>query len=68
MATSERISDLAQRDFLRFAMKRPGMARDDFARRLCLARHTLDRLLLPTDSPQFRSMPETGDGPTSERS
>lgn len=60
MATSERISDLAQQDFLRFAMKQLGMGCDDFARRVSLARHTLDRLLLPSESPEFRSMPETG--------
>lgn len=60
MATSEIISDLTQQDFVRFAMKQRGVGRGDFARRVSLARHTLDRLLLPSESPEFRSRPETG--------
>ena len=60
MATSEIISDLNQQDFVRFAMKQRGMGRDDFARRVSLATHTLDRMLLPSESPEFRRMPETG--------
>ncbi|MFP3588201.1 transcriptional regulator [Paraburkholderia sp. SIMBA_055] len=60
MTTTKIPLDLSQQDFLRFAMKQLGMGRDDFARRVSLARHTLDRLLLPSESSEFRSLPETG--------
>lgn len=60
MTTTKIPLDLSQQDFLRFAMKQLGMGREEFARRVSLARHTLDRLLLPGESSEFRSLPEMG--------
>lgn len=36
------------------------MTRDEFAARVSVARRTLDKWLLPVDSPDFRSMPDMG--------
>jgi hypothetical protein len=41
-------------------MAQLGMTRDAFAARISVARRTLDKWLLPDDSPDFRGMPDMG--------
>jgi hypothetical protein len=49
----------SQQDFLRAAMGKLVMTRNEFAARLGCARRTLDKWLLPTASNDFREMDET---------
>lgn len=49
----------AQQDFLRAAMDRLGMSRQEFADRIGAKKRALDNWLLPADSDGFRTMPET---------
>jgi transcriptional regulator with XRE-family HTH domain len=60
MATARKQSDLSQQDLLRLAMEQLGMTRDEFAARVSVARRTLDKWLLPSESPDFRNMPDMG--------
>lgn len=60
MATKKRLSHLAQQDFLREAMTQLGMTRDEFAARISVAKRTLDKWLLPSESADFRALPEMG--------
>ncbi|NIE81955.1 transcriptional regulator [Burkholderia sp. Cy-647] len=60
MATNRQYSDLPQQEFLRYAMDQLEMTRDEFAARVSVARRTLDKWLLPSQSPDFRSMPDMG--------
>ncbi|WP_432263495.1 helix-turn-helix domain-containing protein [Cupriavidus sp. TMH.W2] len=55
-----RLSELPQQDFLREAMEQLGMTRNDFAKRISVARRTLDKWLLPSESPDFRTLPGMG--------
>lgn len=48
---------LTQQEFLRDAMQRLGMTRDDFAQRIAVKRKTLDNWLLPP-SESARGMPD----------
>jgi DNA-binding transcriptional regulator YiaG len=49
-----------QQELLRDAMDELGMTRAEFATRLSVAVRTLDKWLLPAESPDFRAMPEMG--------
>ncbi len=49
----------AQQDFLRNAMHKLGMTRQEFAARIGAQKRALDNWLLPPDSKGFRSMPDT---------
>lgn len=60
MATQRKNSDLPQQELLRSAMEQLGMTRDEFAARVCVARRTLDKWLLPDDSKDFRKIPDIG--------
>jgi transcriptional regulator with XRE-family HTH domain len=60
MAAMKTLSELAQQDFLRLAMQQLGTTRDEFASRISVARRTLDKWLLPNESPDFRGMPDIG--------
>jgi len=50
----------SQQEFLREAMDQLNMTHDEFASRLSVARRTLDRWLLPSESADARALPETG--------
>jgi len=50
--------DMPQQTFLRDAMRQLNMTRDSFANRLGVRRRALDSWLLPSDSQEFRVMPE----------
>jgi len=50
--------DTPQQTFLRDAMRQLNMTRDSFANRLGVRRRALDSWLLPSDSQEFRVMPE----------
>ncbi len=45
-----------QQEFLRDAMQKLGMTRDQFSKRICVPRPTLDKWLNPPDSDQSREM------------
>ncbi|HDR8982693.1 transcriptional regulator [Burkholderia vietnamiensis] len=60
MTTKEDLTALPQQELLRVAMDRLGMTRAEFAARLSIAVRTLDKWLLPSDSPDSRSMPDMG--------
>lgn len=47
---------MAQQEFLRHAMDRLGMTRDQFAERIGASRRRLDTWLLPSDSKGFREL------------
>ena len=49
----------AQQDFLRNAMHKLDMTRQEFADRIGAQKRALDNWLLPSDSKGFRSMPDT---------
>jgi aspartate carbamoyltransferase catalytic subunit len=49
---------IAQQEFLRNAMTKLGMTRDEFADRIGTNRRRLDNWLLPSDSNGFREMDE----------
>jgi len=48
-----------QQDFLRDAMQHLGMTRQKFADRIGAEKHVLDNWLLPSNSREFRPMPDT---------
>jgi hypothetical protein len=54
--TSKPTTRVTQQDFLREAMQRLGMTRDQFAARLGASRRRLDNWLLPGDSSGFREL------------
>ena len=60
MATNEELAALPQQDLLRVAMAQLGMTRAEFAARLSVAVRTLDKWLLPADSPDARTLPDMG--------
>lgn len=60
MAEKRKSFILAQQELLRDAMDELGMTRAEFAVRLSVAIRTLDKWLLPADSPDARAMPEMG--------
>ncbi|MEA3119158.1 MAG: hypothetical protein QOI13_2428 [Paraburkholderia sp.] len=60
MTTKEGLAALPQRELLRVAMDRLGMTLAELAARLSIAVRTLDKLLLPADSPDARTMPDMG--------
>ncbi|MGR9587064.1 transcriptional regulator [Pandoraea sputorum] len=47
-----------QQEFLRDAMDRLGMTREEFADRIGTKKRGLDNWLLPNDSKEYRSMPD----------
>lgn len=47
-----------QQEFLRDAMDRLGMTREEFADRIGTKKRGLDNWLLPSDSKEYRSMPD----------
>jgi hypothetical protein len=47
-----------QQDFLRYAMKVLGMTRDGFSTRLSTSRRSLDNWLQPSESKEYRPMPD----------
>ena len=49
---------LTQQEFLRNAMRRLDMTRDEFTERIGTKRRTLDKWLLPSESNDFREMPD----------
>jgi aspartate carbamoyltransferase catalytic subunit len=53
------MSKQAQQVFLRDAMLRHNLTRQQFADRIGASKRALDNWLLPTDSKGFRPMPET---------
>jgi aspartate carbamoyltransferase catalytic subunit len=55
MATTKTVS---QQEFLRDAMAKLGMTRDQFADRIGTSRRRLDNWLLPSESKGFRDMDE----------
>ncbi|EMD9441997.1 transcriptional regulator [Burkholderia cepacia] len=60
MTTKEDLAALPQQELLRVAMDRLGMTRAEFAARLSIAVRTLDKWLLPADSPDSRTMSDMG--------
>jgi hypothetical protein len=60
MVAKKKLSDLTQQELLRGAMDELGMTRAAFAARLCVAGRTLDKWLLPAESPDGRAMPDMG--------
>lgn len=60
MAKEGSLCDLGEQQFLRHAMSRLGMTRDAFAARISVPRRALDKWLLPSDSKDFRALPEIG--------
>jgi hypothetical protein len=60
MVSAGKSSRCSQQDFLRDAMGRLGMTRDEFAAHVCVANRTLHKWLLPSDSTDFRVLPESG--------
>lgn len=53
-------AEALQQDLLRKAMSEIGMTRTQFAARLSVPPRTLDKWLLPSESTDFRGMPEMG--------
>jgi DNA-binding transcriptional regulator YiaG len=49
---------MTQQDFLRQAMVTMDMTREQFAARIGVKKRGLDNWLLPSDSKEFRAMPE----------
>ncbi|WP_338639965.1 transcriptional regulator [Burkholderia pyrrocinia] len=60
MTAKQDLAALSQQELLRVAMDRLGMTRAEFAARLSIAVRTLDKWLLPADSPDSRTMPDMG--------
>ncbi|KVD69727.1 aspartate carbamoyltransferase catalytic chain [Burkholderia sp. ABCPW 14] len=60
MTTKDRLAARSQQELLRVAMDQLGMTRAEFAVRLSVAARTLDKWLLPDDSPDARTMPDMG--------
>lgn len=56
MATNKRPASISQQEFLRDAMERLGMTRDQFAVRINASRRRLDNWLLPEGSPGLRKL------------
>lgn len=52
------LGPVAQAEFLRDAMARLGMTRNEFAERIAIKRRTLDTWLLPSGSNTDRGMPK----------
>ncbi|WP_049096349.1 aspartate carbamoyltransferase catalytic chain [Burkholderia cepacia] len=60
MATTKQTFSVPQQELLREAMTQLDMTRDEFASRIRVARRTLDKWLLPDESPDFRGMSDMG--------
>ena len=60
MIAKVKLSSPTQQELLRSAMDELGMTRAEFAGRLSVAVRTLDKWLLPAESPDARAMPEMG--------
>jgi transcriptional regulator with XRE-family HTH domain len=56
----KKLTTLSQQELLRAAMSELGKSRSEFAARISVSVRTLDKWLLPDDSPDFRSMPDMG--------
>lgn len=54
----KRTVPLSQQEFLRDAMTVLGLTRDQFAERIGAKKRALDNWLLPSDSQEFRTMPD----------
>jgi hypothetical protein len=57
MATKQSTT-LSQQKFLKDAIQRLGMTRAGFAKRISVPEKTLDKWLAPTDTSDFRNMPD----------
>lgn len=60
MEPRKKPSAVTQQELLRIAMDELGMTRAQLAGRLSVAIRTLDKWLLPAESPDYREMPEMG--------
>ncbi len=60
MASNMKLFRATQQTLLREAMSQLGMTREEFAARLSVSRRTLDKWLLPSESSDFRALPEMG--------
>ena len=60
MIAKVKLPSPTQQELLRSAMDELGMTRAEFAGRLSVAVRTLDKWLLPAESPDARAMPEMG--------
>lgn len=60
MAPQIKLFRATQQTLLRGAMSQLGMTREEFAARLSVSRRTLDKWLLPSESSDFRALPEMG--------
>lgn len=49
---------MKQQDFLRDAMNKLGMTRDEMCRRLSVPRKTFDKWMAPEGTKDYRNMPE----------
>jgi len=56
--TVRKSTPITQQKFLRQAMETLGMTREQFAERIGAKKRGLDNWLLPSDSKEFRAMPE----------
>ena len=56
--TQKKEPALTQQEFLRNAMRRLDMTRDAFTARIGTKRRSLDKWLLPSESNDFREMPD----------
>lgn len=60
MGSKQKLYPATQQDLLRGAMNQLGMTREEFAARLSVSKRTLDKWLLPSESSDFRGLPEMG--------
>ncbi len=60
MGSKQKLYPATQQDLLREAMNQLGMTREEFAARLSVSKRTLDKWLLPSESSDFRALPEMG--------
>lgn len=58
MAGKNQAKIMSQQEFLRDAMRQLDMTRPQFAERIGTKARTLDNWLLPSDSNEFRAMPD----------
>ncbi len=58
MGAKKRVGAQSQQEFLREAMGSLGMTRAAFAKRISVPEKTLDKWLAPSETTDFRNMPE----------
>lgn len=52
------MNNISQQEFLRAAMQRLGMTRDQFCKRISVPRKTFDKWMAPDDTSDKRKMPD----------